>query len=81
MLGVKNAPTIQKLTDMLELDTSEHVRILVSNGKKTKMGIPGIDFGSWVVSSWSKLFIIWRQTTKTVLHAFGNLEKTSSIYQ
>ena len=30
MLGVKNAQTIQKLIDMLELDTSEHVRILVT---------------------------------------------------
>lgn len=30
MLGIKKNKTIQKLIDMLELDTSEYVRTLVS---------------------------------------------------
>ena len=81
MLGVKNAQTIQKLVDMLELDTSEHVRILVSSdhtfGPVVRSGHRSVVFRLKLVKALYHL----APNNKLVNHAFGNLEKTSSIYQ
>jgi hypothetical protein len=79
MLGVKKTKFIHTLIDMLELDTSESVRTMVS--LKNYFQILNLKYLSLLKLKVLKALLHLAPNNPKVVQAFNNLEKNSKIYQ
>ncbi len=81
MLGVKKSKFIHTLIDMLELDTSESVRTMVSLRKYFQiLKLKYINLYTKTLKVLKALLHLAPNNPK-VIQAFNNLEKNSKIYQ